>query len=285
MENFRAQTIQSNVSRIAAIAGAAGTFLTAVSIPAPAAPRPGGEDRGVIAGPHSYNPFARTPGRDSAGPPIQAGIQRSATDPKDRLPPYCAEAAAAGQIVGALGPIAGRPVVCGNDPAPAVTPQELARSAWKGLNLPIPAVRTAPPRGSQGLVGLPEWVWVPRAQWRPMSRKASAGAAWAEVTATPKEMVIEPGPGLPAVRCPGPGTAYDPVKSASGQHTDCSFTYRRSSAAEPDAVYRVRVTVVWSGSWVGSGGAGGVLPDISRSTTFGLKVAEAQGLYGGGAGR
>ncbi|GAA4617242.1 hypothetical protein GCM10023195_76880 [Actinoallomurus liliacearum] len=239
----------------------------------------------MIAGPHSYNPFATTRGKVGTSLPMQATIRRSAADPKHNLPPYCAEAAAASRVVGALSPIAGRPMVCGNEPASAVTPQELAQSAWKGLNLPIPAVRTAPPHGSEGLVGLPEWVWVPRGQWRSLSQKASAGAVWAEVTATPKQMVIEPGPGLPTVTCPGPGTVYDPVKPASGQHTDCSFTYRRSSAAEPGAVYRVKVTVVWGGSWVGSGGAGGALPDISRSTTFGLKVAEAQGLYGGGAGR
>lgn len=234
--------------------------------------------------PGSYHVAAGQPGRI----PHQASRSnspRAAANPKDSLPSYCVQAAVAGSVTGVPGVIGGRPVICGKDTAPAVTPQQLAQAAWKDLDLPIPTVRTAPPRGAEGLVGLPEWVWVPRGQWRSLPRKASAGAVWAEVTATPKQMVIEPGPGLPAVRCPGPGTAYDPVKPASGQHTDCSFTYRRSSAAEPGAVYRVKVTVVWGGAWVGSGGAGGTLPDISRSTTFGLKVAEAQGLFGGEAGR
>ncbi|WP_460344239.1 hypothetical protein [Actinoallomurus acanthiterrae] len=100
------------------------------------------------------------------------------------------------------------------------------------------------------------------------------------MTATPRRLVIKPGSDLPPVSCDGPGTTYDPAKPASTQHTDCSYTYRRSSVAEPGAVYRVTVTVVWSGAWTGSGGAGGTLPDISRSTVFGLKVAEGQGLYG-----
>jgi hypothetical protein len=82
-----------------------------------------------------------------------------------------------------------------------------------------------------------------------------------------------------AMSCAGPGTAYDPGRPASAQRTDCSYTYRQSSKSQPQGVYRVTVTVVWGGTWVGSDGAGGGLPDISRSTTFPLPVAEGQGLY------
>jgi hypothetical protein len=160
-----------------------------------------------------------------------------------------------------------------------VTPEQMARTAQESLLLPLPDVQTAPPRGSQGLVGLPEWVWVSHGQWHPLTKRAAAGGVWAEVTATPKRMVITPGAGLAAVACTGPGTAYDPHRAASVQHTDCSFTYGRSSAGQPGSVYRVTVRVVWGGSWVGSGGTGGALPDISRSTRFSLRVAEAQGLY------
>jgi hypothetical protein len=255
-------------------------LITALSVPAQAGQKPGGNDRGVIAGLHAYNPYARTPGSAGTSSPIRASIARSAADPKDSLPPYCAEAAAASSVVGAPGVIAGRPVVCGTDTTPSVTPQELAQAAWKNLGLPIPAVHTAPPRGAQGLVGLPEWVWVPHNQWHATSRRTSTGAVWAQVTATPQRLIIKPGSDLPPMSCDGPGTTYDPAKPSSTQHTDCSYTYRRSSAAEPGAAYRVTVTVVWSGAWTGSGGASGTLPDISRSTAFGLKVAEGQGLYG-----
>jgi predicted CxxxxCH...CXXCH cytochrome family protein len=161
-----------------------------------------------------------------------------------------------------------------------VTPQQLAQQAWSALRLPLPDVRTAPPRASAGLVGLPEWAWVPRGEWAPISERAVAGAVWAEVTATPQRMSIKPGAGLAVVECSGPGTAYDPGRPASVQRTDCSYTYRHSSAAQPGAAYRVTVTVVWGGTWAGSDGSGGTLPDISRSTTFSLRVAEGQGLYG-----
>lgn len=151
----------------------------------------------------------------------------------------------------------------------------LALRAWADLRLPLPAVRTAPPRGSKGLVGLPEWVWIPRSQWHAMTKRVSAGGAWVQVTATPKQLIITPGAGLSPIWCAGPGTAYDSNRAASSQHTDCSYTYATSSASQPGAAYRVTVQVVW----VGSGGAGGVLPDISRGTSFALPVAEAQSLY------
>jgi hypothetical protein len=38
------------------------------------------------------------------------------------------------------------------------------------------------------------------------------------------------------------------------------------------------VTVTWTASWQGSGGAGGALPALARTTTFGLPVGEAQAL-------
>jgi hypothetical protein len=180
--------------------------------------------------------------------------------------PKCADPAGTGICNGPAG-------------APAVTPAQLAQQAWNELKLPLPQVGTAPPRGSAGLVGLPEWVWVPASQWRPLTKRADAGGVWAQVTATPKQVIVAPGAGLSPVTCAGPGTAYAPGRPASSQHTDCSYTYARSSAGQPGAVYRVTVRVVWGGVWVGSGGAGGTLPDISRSTTFGLRVAEAQSLY------
>jgi hypothetical protein len=163
-----------------------------------------------------------------------------------------------------------------------VTAAQLAQRARESLELPLPDVRTAPPRDSDGLVGLPEWVWVPRGQWHSMSTRASAGPVWAEVTATPQRIVIEPGAGLGAVTCDGPGTAYDTGKPASAQATDCSYTYTRSSAGQPNSAYTMTVTVVWAGTWEGASGAGGTLPEISRSTSFPIRVAEGQGLYGKG---
>lgn len=163
--------------------------------------------------------------------------------------------------------------------APAISPAQLAQQKWNTLQLPLPDARTAPPRGTDGLTGLPEWVWVPSDEWRPLTQTASAGTVWARVTATPKQLRVKPGARMRAVSCAGPGTAYDPGQPASDQRTDCSYTYRQPSKSQPQSVYRMTVTVVWGGTWVGSDGSSGGLPDISRSTTFSLRVAEGQGLY------
>lgn len=253
-------------------------------------PAPGADD-GVVVDPihGGYYPWAHRPG-SPAGRHVTAGRAASGghstvSSAPDALPRVCKDLFA-GSVTGSLvaapsSVIAATPVDCSpSRPDTAMTPQELAQQAWKGMRLPLPDVRTAPPRGSAGLVGLPEWVWVPREQWRPQTKQASAGGVWARVTATPERMTIKPGAKLPSLSCPGPGTEYAPGKPAAGQHTDCSVTYPRSSATEPGGVYRATVTVTWSGSWTGAAGTGATLPDITRSTTFALPVAEAQGLYG-----
>jgi hypothetical protein len=175
------------------------------------------------------------------------------------------------------------PTLPGNAPTgpagPAVTPAQLALQEWRRLPIPAPQVRTAPPRGSQGLVGLAEWFWV--ANWSSRTGRAEAGAVWAEVTARPTRLTINPGAGQPPVSCAGPGAAYDRTRPAAAQRSGCSYTYTRSSAGLPGSAYQVTVTVSWGGTWQGSGGTGGTLPTLSRSTSFPLPVAEGQAVTGG----
>ncbi|MFI0410600.1 hypothetical protein [Actinomadura sp. 3N508] len=171
-------------------------------------------------------------------------------------------------------------VVCPDAPegGDAVSPAALALTEWARMPIPAPVVRTAPPRRRGGLVGLPEWFWV--TNWHPLSGRVTARNVWVEVTARPRSMTIAPGAGEPVVRCSGPGTAYDKSRPAASQRTDCSHTFARSSLHEPGGAHRVRVSVVWGGTWRGSDGSGGALPPLDRSTTFRLRVAEAQALYG-----
>ncbi len=158
-----------------------------------------------------------------------------------------------------------------------LSPAELALTKWTRLPVPVPVVRTAPPRWSDGLVGLPEWFWV--TNWRSVSGRAAARGVWAEVTARPQSTTIDPGYGHRVVRCSGAGTAFDESMPVSSQRTDCSYTFSQSSVHERGAAYRVRVTVTWGGTWRGSDGSGGMLPPLSRSTSLRMRVAEAQGLY------
>jgi hypothetical protein len=163
---------------------------------------------------------------------------------------------------------------------PRVTPRQLLAWARSKLQLPLPAVRTAPPHGSDGLVGLREWFWVALRQWHPVSARVQAGGVWAQVTARPDKLDVQPGTGASLV-CPGPGTPYNPNVAASTQHTSCSYTYTQSSDGLVGNAYQVSVTVVWTAAWQGRGGAGGVLPPLARTVTFSLPVAEAQALIPG----
>ncbi|MEV7006639.1 hypothetical protein [Streptosporangium sp. NPDC051022] len=169
-------------------------------------------------------------------------------------------------------------VVPGDSAAPAVTPEMLLQEALRQLRPPVPVVGTAPPRGREGLVGLRHFFWADRSQWHTISKRATAGPVWAEVTATPNHLVINPGSRQSSVTCQGPGTPYDPSKKPEAQKSDCSHLFTRSSAGLPGSQYRVTVSVVWTATWSGSGGAGGTLAPITTSTAFPLRVAEGQAL-------
>ena len=162
---------------------------------------------------------------------------------------------------------------------PAVTPQQLLQQALQELQVPTLRAQTAPPRGRDALVGLPEWFWVARAQWHPVSVTVSAGPVWATATATPTGLSFQPGAGLGLVTCPGPGTTYNPARSAARQRTDCSFTYRQPSIGQPGNAYQASITVTWNVSWTGSGGTGGELNNgLQIPFNFPVPVAQGEAL-------
>jgi hypothetical protein len=180
-------------------------------------------------------------------------------------------------------PFGGVVLAGGTPAAPTVTPQQLVQIAVSNLIFPALPLQTAPPVGKDGLVGLPEWFWVPPASWQPVqSPPAVAGPVWAIAIATPESMVIDPGGGLPPVSCPGSGTAYNPALSSSAQHSDCSYTYDQPSTGQPGNAYQATVTVVWKVSWIGSGDShGNVTDDWPVSTAVTVPVAAGQALVTG----
>lgn len=173
-------------------------------------------------------------------------------------------------------------VACPGAPAgaPAITPQMLLQQAMAQLRPPAPRILTAPPRGKNGVVGLPEWFWLDPATAGPISKRLAVGPVWVEVTASPQQMSISPGAGLAPVVCPGSGTAY-----SAGAQSSCTYTYIRSSAGQPGDAYSATVTVSWGGTWRGSGGVGGALVPIPVTDAFTLRVAEGQALAGSGGSR
>jgi hypothetical protein len=162
---------------------------------------------------------------------------------------------------------------------PAISPIQLLQIAIGDLRVPAMTPRTAPPRGKEGLVGLPEWFWVPASEWQPVSVTVQAGPVWATAVATPAGLAFAPGGGLAAVSCPGPGTAFDPAVAARQQRTSCSFTYAKPSAGQPGNAYQAALVVTWAISWTGSGGAGGVITDdYATEAGFGIRIGQGEAL-------
>jgi hypothetical protein len=138
---------------------------------------------------------------------------------------------------------------------------------------------------------MPTWWWVEPGSWRVLRQRTTAGPVWAEVTATPVSSTWDPGDGSQPLVCAGPGTSYDRSRPESEQSTDCAYTYRRSSAGQPqtgpeenDRFFTVTVTTTWQVTWTGSGGNGGTLPPLTRTRSFPLAVAQRQTVVTGGSG-
>jgi hypothetical protein len=201
------------------------------------------------------------------------------------VPVPCSSGSGTGGYIGGNGAAAGggatgtgqRPGLVSNAAvAPQIAPQLLLVQALGELNVPHLQAATAPPRGTAGLVGLPEWFWVPADQWHARTVTVTAGPVWATVVAAPIGLAFQPGPRLTPVSCAGPGTAYDPREPSAQQHTDCSYTYQRPSIGQPESAYHASLTVTWRVSWTGSGGAGGVL-DAALEVPVGLNIPVVQG--------
>ena len=213
----------------------------------------------------------------SAGPGLEA----------QWCPGYTTLGTTAGKLIPVAPAVAAQPVPPAQAAVPArprVTPLQLAIRALQNLAVPLPQLSTAPPRGSDGAVGMPEWFWLSSAQWTARTSRATAGPVWATVTARPQTLVIDPGDGTGSFTCPGPGAPYNPGAQAGAQHSDCIHLYQEPSVGQPGLAYPVTVTVTWIATWQGSGGTGGTLPPLNRAATFPLRIAEGQALIPAGEG-
>ena len=149
-------------------------------------------------------------------------------------------------------PIGGAP---GAAPAPAVTPAQLLAWAQGELTLPLPDVQTARPRAAGGLVGpCRNGSGSAPGQWKPVTARVAVGGVWAQVTAVPQALKVQPGDSGAGtgVSCDGPGV---PPKAGTSPGTvpgSCTHTYTQSSDGLPGNAYQVTVTITWRATWAGS---------------------------------
>ncbi|MCA1192885.1 hypothetical protein [Saccharopolyspora sp. 6V] len=175
------------------------------------------------------------------------------------------------------------------DPAAPPSPGALAGQAVEQLQLPLPTPAHSPdvalPDGRAAtVVGEHTWFRTERARWVPVSRRVESGAVWAEVTATPTRLSVDPGNGQARVSCPGPGTPYTRDAGLHAPSPDCDLVYERSSAGAPGEQVRAQWAITWAVSWRGFDGTvpvGGTLPEMTSRADVDLAVVEAQALTTG----
>lgn len=164
---------------------------------------------------------------------------------------------------------------------PNADADDLARMARTRLPLPLPDAHMNPD-GDQ-TVNVETWLWVDN--WETQTRSATAGNVTSVVVATPVEQRWTFGSPSEKKICTDAGTPYDLSRAPSEQSTTCSYTFRHSSAGQPDNAYPVTVTLVWHVTWTSNIGASGDLGFVSRTTTIPTRVAEHQALNDSGRGQ
>lgn len=156
-----------------------------------------------------------------------------------------------------------------------VDPRQVALDALASVSIPSPAINTSPSAAGRLFVQVPTWLWLGGDWWRPYTATASAGRVTATVRAVPVATTWSTGDGG-SVSCRGPGQAWAPGVDESA--SDCSHTYRRSSAAAAAGRFTLSSTVTFEITWTSNVGAGGTLPAITRTSNVSVDVGEIQAI-------
>jgi hypothetical protein len=147
------------------------------------------------------------------------------------------------------------------------TARDLVEAARARLTVPVPGIRTAPPRGGRMLVGVRTWFWIDQEEPEPVT--ASIPGLSATLTARPIDTTVAFADGT-RLRCAGGGVPWDPGRSASEQRSDCTRVFQVAGDE------RVEATVRWSLSWTASNGQRGTLPPLARTSAVVLHLQAAE---------
>ncbi|MFE2535455.1 hypothetical protein [Streptomyces sp. NPDC059371] len=165
----------------------------------------------------------------------------------------------------------------------APTPDVLAAYAYNKIKVPETEIEVKP--AAKSTVNVPTWVWLDKGTFKEVKVRAELTAAgvWAETTAKPVALHLNPGTGdaetYPAsgdcaINDDGSiGTPY--AKGDAGRTPPCGIRYLRATDGKP---YRLSASITWQISWQGSGGTKGDLPDGTFETTQDMNVQEIQSV-------
>jgi hypothetical protein len=124
-------------------------------------------------------------------------------------------------------------------------------------------------------VNLPTWLWVDN--WAPVVGTASSPALTVTVTARPRNVYWRMGDGSADEVC-GAGTPWNPALREEQQRSDCTHTYKRSSAHQPGQRYTAVASMTWEVTWTATNGESGSLGPAVRNETFQMRVTEGQAV-------
>jgi hypothetical protein len=147
-------------------------------------------------------------------------------------------------------------------PLPTLSPAQLALRATARLHLEFPPLHLSPP-GTRTVVGFPTWIWIDLGRWRPVTVADDDGGLSVTLTASPVDLIFDPGDGSMPVHCNGPGTPYrrgidDPWATSP----TCGHTFTTPDRSRTGGRTETTATVTWRFTWQGSDGSTGTLPDL-----------------------
>jgi hypothetical protein len=144
-----------------------------------------------------------------------------------------------------------------------------SESVRRQIPTPSLAINPAPELG--GFVNLGMWLAV--TEPAPISVTATAGSVWATTSAELESTTFDMGDGTVVV-CDGAGDRIPASQMDSlGPSPICGHTYAGVNGREP---FVVTMTSTWRVSWTGSGGAGGDLGGLDRTSSLEYEVLEIQ---------
>lgn len=154
----------------------------------------------------------------------------------------------------------------------------LRAEALASVPISAPPISTSPSADDRLYAQVRTWLWLDESWWQGYTATANAGRVTASVTASPVRAEWDAGDGS-GTTCGGPGVEWR--RGMRDDATDCSYTYRHSSAGEDGDAYTLAVTVWFEVSWSSNTGGGGTLADISRSESRQVQVGEVQAVETG----